>query len=77
MMDLGKRRCLQVPTRRTVPVNDQRCVFIFAAQNGGRDRALLQNDRRKLLNSFPFFFIPKDRLLCHQNSHFGRGKKSK
>ena len=29
MMDLGKRRCLQVPTHRTTPVNSQRCLLIF------------------------------------------------
>ena len=63
MMDLGKRRCLQVPTRRTAPVNHQWLALrghFLPPRNGGRDRALLQNDRRKFLNSFPFFFIPKD-----------------
>ena len=60
MMDLGKRRCLQVPTRWTAPVNGQRCVLILPPLNGGRDRALLQNDRHKFLNSFPFFFIPQN-----------------
>ena len=66
--------CTRLPTRRTAPVNGQRCVVIFLPpRNGGRDRALLQNDRRKFLNSFPFFHPQR---LCHQNSHDGRAKKS-
>ena len=35
MMDLGKRRCLQVPTRRTAPVN-------VAKKDGRHDIGLLQ-----------------------------------
>ena len=36
------------------------CAHFLPPRNGGRDRALLQNDRRKFLNSFSFFIIPKD-----------------
>ena len=61
-MDLGKRRCLQVPTRRTAPVKlmVSGARSFFAARNEGRDRVLLQNGRRKFLNYFPFLFISKD-----------------
>ena len=35
-------------------------AHLLPPRNGGRDRALLQNYRRKFLKSFPFSFIPKD-----------------
>ena len=60
-MDLDKCGCLQVPTRRTAPV---KCSTVRAhflqPRNGSRDRALWQNDRRKFLNSLPFFFIARN-----------------
>ena len=61
MMDLGKRSCLQEPTRRTAPVNDQCCVLKFCRPE--IEAGIEHFYRTTSVNSctlFPFSSFPKN-----------------
>ena len=80
MMDLCKRRCLQVPTpatHRTAPVKliVGIACSLFAAQKWRQGSSTFTEQQAPRWTEHFSLFLHPQRLLCHQNSHNGRGKK--